>query len=77
MRAKIVIALTLLMLLSSLLAGCSQEKGTADDQQNVSLSQNTLSGGAECPRGVEDDPYPGSCGLYVDKNNDGFCDLGQ
>jgi len=31
----------------------------------------------DCPKGIENDPYPGSCGLYTDTNNNGFCDLGE
>ena len=30
-----------------------------------------------CPKGMTDDPYPGSCGQYIDINDDGFCDKGQ
>ncbi len=30
-----------------------------------------------CPFGLENDPYPGECGRYVDSNNDGICDLSQ
>jgi hypothetical protein len=28
-----------------------------------------------CPRGLVNDPYPGRCRLYVDKDGDGLCDL--
>lgn len=31
----------------------------------------------DCPRGLVNDPAPGICGLYVDENNDGFCDLSE
>lgn len=27
-----------------------------------------------CPRGLVNDPYPGRCRLYVDRDNDGLCD---
>lgn len=27
-----------------------------------------------CPRGLTNDPYPGRCRLYIDNDNDGFCD---
>lgn len=30
-----------------------------------------------CPRGLVNDPYPGRCNRYVDKNGNGFCDLSQ
>ena len=31
----------------------------------------------DCPYGIEDDRYPGECGLYRDKNGDGTCDLSE
>jgi hypothetical protein len=31
----------------------------------------------DCPFGYEDEPFPGSCWRYVDKNNDGICDHSQ
>ncbi len=30
-----------------------------------------------CPYGIENDPYPWQCTIYVDKDADGFCDHGQ
>ncbi len=30
-----------------------------------------------CPRGMVNDPYPGRCHHYVDKNGNGFCDLSE
>ncbi len=30
-----------------------------------------------CPFGLENDPYPGECGRYIDTNQDGICDLSQ
>lgn len=31
----------------------------------------------DCPRGLVNDPAPGICGLYIDTNNDGYCDLSE
>ncbi|MBU2592236.1 MAG: hypothetical protein ABH867_02750 [Patescibacteria group bacterium] len=31
----------------------------------------------ECPFGRVDDPYPGSCNLYIDSDNNQLCDIGQ
>jgi len=31
----------------------------------------------DCPFGLEDEPYPGSCWRYVDENSDGICDHSQ
>jgi len=30
-----------------------------------------------CPFGLVNDPYPGKCGRYVDKNDNGFCDYSE
>jgi hypothetical protein len=30
-----------------------------------------------CPRGLVNDPYPGRCRRYIDRNGNGFCDLSQ
>jgi len=32
---------------------------------------------ATCPLNLVNDPYPGQCGLYVDANGNGFCDLSE
>lgn len=31
----------------------------------------------ECPFGIHDDNFPGKCGIYIDKNNNGVCDLSE
>lgn len=31
----------------------------------------------DCPRGIENDPYPGICNLYTDSNNNQICDLSE
>ncbi|MBW2998901.1 4Fe-4S binding protein [Candidatus Woesearchaeota archaeon] len=31
----------------------------------------------DCPLGIVNDPYPGDCGIYVDKDNNGICDLSE
>jgi len=40
---------------------------------NVSMAQAWDS----CPFGLENDPYPGECGRYIDTNQDNICDLSQ
>ena len=30
-----------------------------------------------CPRGMVNDPYPGRCRMYVDRNGSGYCDLSE
>lgn len=41
------------------------------------LSIGSVAFATDCPRGLVDDPYPGECGLYVDKNNNGICDYSE
>lgn len=31
----------------------------------------------DCPKGLVNEAYPGSCSLYTDTNGDGLCDLSQ
>ncbi len=33
--------------------------------------------GVACPFGIVNDPYPGECRRYVDRNGDGICDLSE
>ncbi len=33
--------------------------------------------GVACPRGLLNDPYPGHCRAYVDRNGNGYCDLSE
>ncbi len=49
-------------LCAAMLGGCANSNG----QGNATGS---------CPFGEVNDPYPGKCHRYTDKNNDGFCDL--
>ncbi|HII72618.1 TPA: hypothetical protein HA265_07715 [Candidatus Woesearchaeota archaeon] len=30
-----------------------------------------------CPNGEVNDPYPGKCGSYIDRDKDGLCDYGE
>ncbi|MCU0653312.1 MAG: hypothetical protein MUD10_03580 [Candidatus Pacebacteria bacterium] len=34
-------------------------------------------GAQDCPKGIVNDPYPGSCGAYIDANRDDICDHSQ
>lgn len=42
----------------------------------ILFSLNFISA-ADCPFGLVNDTYPGSCGNYVDSNKDGICDYSQ
>jgi len=43
----------------------------------IILMMTGLTYALDCPRGIENDPYPGVCNLYVDSNKDNICDLSQ
>jgi len=45
----------------------------------ITLAFFSLSASAwdDCPFGLEDEPYPGTCWRYEDENNDGICDHSQ
>lgn len=32
---------------------------------------------SRCPRGLINDPYPGSCRHYIDSNHNGLCDYSE
>ena len=42
---------------------------------NINVSMAQIWNG--CPFGLENDPYPGECGRYIDTNQDNICDLSQ
>lgn len=37
----------------------------------------TINAWDDCPFGLENEPYPGTCPRYTDTNNDGLCDHSQ
>jgi hypothetical protein len=51
--------------------GTSTAKTRQDDSQADGTEQ---AGRVACPRGLVNDPYPGKCRRYVDRNGDGICD---
>lgn len=61
MRAIIVIA----VLAVFLVAGC-----VSQDQPEPDVVESSL----DCPKGMVNDPYPGSCGQYIDADDNGICD---
>lgn len=56
----------LLLIISIIFIGCSAQP------QNTIVKESEL----QCPKGLSNEPYPGSCPLYVDNNNDKHCDYG-
>ena len=64
---EIIIVLILVILVS----GCINSHNVELDEQNS--NQVDL----ECPRGLVNDPYPGSCGMYIDNNQNNICDYSE
>ncbi len=56
----------MIILIGLIIVSCSEEPGidSAESYQDET----------ECPRGMVNDTYPGSCGLYVDKDGNNICD---
>lgn len=40
-------------------------------------SLSATQGRTQCPKGLVNDPYPGRCRLYTDKNGNGYCDYSE
>jgi Domain of unknown function (DUF4405) len=52
----------------------SQQEGNAPVTSEAEQPVQQLSGVA-CPRGMVNDPYPGRCRNYTDRDGDGICDF--
>jgi len=48
---------------------------TAPAAVSATATPASPAGSVACPRGVRNDPYPGRCRLYRDRDGDGYCDL--
>lgn len=84
MENKIIFIMLFLLLLGSLfVSGCSNISGQSTSSSSDSCSQqiecktqdNALQD--KCPKGMVNENYPGNCGSYTDKNNNGICDLSE
>lgn len=62
-----IIKLFYLLLIIFLFVSCTSQ---SDAPNNVSLELS-------CVREYTNDSYPGLCGQYTDKNNNGICDLSE
>jgi len=62
------IILIILLISILILSGCAPD-------QTISLSDSSID--VECPRGVINDPFPGQCGQYTDKDGNDICDLSE
>jgi hypothetical protein len=73
---KIFAVLILIVIFSALwLVGCTKN-GVKDalDANKSSLDNDAAEEDFICPLGIGNETPPGSCGLYRDANNDGYCD---
>lgn len=66
------ITFVILILSLLVLAGCSSITPSGDIVQEVSTNDQM-----ECPKGFENDPAPGACGLYTDTNDNNICDYSE
>jgi hypothetical protein len=57
---------------AALAGGCAARLGT--DATSVTAQSGSST---RCPKGLVNDPYPGSCHHYVDSNGSGYCDLSE
>ena len=73
----------LLVFLFIALVGCSIQadtSGASSDNSNAEITDAGVSrevSSYSCPRRLVNDPYPGACALYEDKNNNQLCDLSE
>ncbi len=59
----------------TLWAHASGQLVVADASSNVAVASGDVK--TACPFGLVNDPYPGACRRYVDRNNNGICDLSE
>jgi hypothetical protein len=57
---------------AALAGGCASRLGT--DATGVSAQGGSTT---RCPKGLVNDPYPGSCHHYIDRDGSGYCDLSE
>jgi hypothetical protein len=60
-------------------SSANDESNSPSQQENDGISaeepeQPVQQSGVACPRGLINDPYPGRCRRYTDRNGDGICD---
>ena len=71
--------LLIIFVLNIFLISCTKEQKTNLDENVVKTEQkvNEKKLASDCPRGLIKDPEPGQCGLYVDQNNNNFCNYSE
>lgn len=69
---KLILIFTFLLFLTS----CANKVEDLQTDQGPAVPSETKPE-LSCPGGQINDPYPGSCGFYTDKNNNSLCDSGE
>ena len=64
--------LILMIIITIVLTGCSSP---AETEAPAQIAQETVE--TDCPFGEINDPFPGSCGRYIDRNGNDICDLSE
>ncbi len=64
----------IVILAFAVFAGCTSQ---AEETANSAAERVESSPKIECPNGIEDDPYPGACGLYTDEDLNNICDWSE
>jgi thioredoxin-related protein len=78
------IFLIIIIISSLLITGCNNQNDDGKQSMEITNNSNINSNEKEfvntkshtCPYGIEQEKYP-RCGLYEDKDNNGFCDLSE
>jgi hypothetical protein len=78
---KTILGFLLLLMIGLFISGCSKteqitESANLEKSANVYQAQEPNTE-VLCPKGIENDPYPGSCGKYTDENKNALCDLSE
>lgn len=72
------IAVFLALSVVVLASGCTSTESTGSVVEGYSDSGADESvNEPSCLNGIENDPYPGLCGSYVDRDGNGICDLSE
>lgn len=80
MNKGAIISILLAMLLVMIL-GCSRTTSVSDSKESkaeqVSARVALTEQRTESPKGLSNDPYPGSCAQYIDSDKNGICDTSE
>jgi hypothetical protein len=76
MKTNQVILILSILFAAFFLSACASKEIVIDSYQQ-STFQTAKELEPSCPKGITNDPYPGSCVLYADNNKDSICDLSE